>query len=48
MTQPLLQGLGGVSDTSRYTSRGFESDSLMDLVGTGLGAYGAYKSWGSS
>jgi hypothetical protein len=47
MTQPLLGGLGGVSDVSRYTTSG-GSDSLMDMLGTGLGAYGAYKSWGSS
>lgn len=47
MTQPLLQGLGGMADTSRYTSSG-GSDSAMDMLGTALGAYGAYKSWGNS
>ena len=46
MTQPLLGGLGGMADTSRYTSSG-GSDSAMDMLGTALGAYGAYKSWGS-
>ena len=46
MTQPLLGGLGGMTDTSRYTSSG-GSDSAMDMLGTALGAYGAYKSWGS-
>ena len=47
MTQPLLGGLGGMQDTSRYRTSG-GSDSLMDLIGTGLSAYGAYKSWGNS
>ena len=46
MTQPLLGGLGGMQDTSRYSTSG-GSDSLMDLIGTGLSAYGAYKNWGS-
>jgi len=42
MTQPLLGGLGGMQDTSRYSTSG-GSDSLMDMLGTGLAAYGTYK-----
>ena len=45
MTQPLLGGLGGMADTSRYSTSG-GSDSAMDMLGTALGAYGAYKNWG--
>ena len=45
MTQPLLGGLGGMADTSRYSTSG-GSDSVMDMLGTGLAAYGAYKNWG--
>jgi len=45
MTQPLLGGLGGMADTSRYRTSG-GSDSAMDMLGTALGAYGAYKNWG--
>jgi len=34
-----------MADTSRYRTSG-GSDSAMDMLGTALGAYGAYKNWG--
>ena len=41
-TAPLIGPLGGTQSTNRYQT-GTGSDSLMDMAGTALGAYGVYK-----
>ena len=46
-TAPLIGPLGGTQSINRYQT-GTGSDSLMDMAGTALGAYGAYKDFSNT